>query len=347
MRSVAYVLAQYPVPSQTFVHAELVALRRLGFDVHVVAHEAGPGDVSFGDGPDGHPLPLDHVGLQNAAALLHRFDHLHGHFADFGVRVLAPLAQRAERPFSFTCHAYDLFRRDAAVRPEEWRAVAPHVQKVVAISRFHREFLLARGVPDSRIAIIPNAAALADLFLTAPESPRQLRKVLAVGRPVAKKGFGVLVQAWARARQIVPDLELDIIGGAGLVENPPPGLRLWPMCDWPQVVAAMKAADVIVAPCVVAPDGDMDGIPTVLAEAGALRRPVIASHVSGIADLIADGVNGLLVPPGDVHALTMALVRLAQRPAELTRLGAAGPMLAAAHDADVVARRLVHEAFAA
>ncbi len=347
MRRIAYVVAQYPVPSQTFVHAEIVALRRLGFEVEVVALQRGPEGVTFGDGPDGVPLTPVHVGRAGAAAALARFDHLHGHFADFGVRALAALAAEAGRPFSFTAHAYDLFRHDAAVTPREWAAVAGSVQRVVAISRFHRDFIRDRGVPLDKITVIPNAAALAALMRNAPAAPRALHKVLAVGRPVPKKGFSVLVSAWARARVSVPGLELDIIGGEGLVVDPPAGLRLWPMTDWGRTMEAMRRADVVVAPCVVAPDGDMDGIPTVLAEAGALRRPVIASRLSGIPDLVADGVNGLLVPPGDVNALAMALVRLAQRPAELTRLGDAGPALAAAHDADVVARRLLHEAFAA
>lgn len=354
MPSVAYVLARYPVASQTFVHAEMVALRRLDFDVHVFAHHAGEGDVRFGEGPDGDPFPLQHQGLFSAGgpdtvavAKLHGYDHLHGHFADFGVRVLSPLAEAAVRPFSFTAHAYDLFRRDAAVRPEEWRSLSPKLRRIVAISRFHRDFLVSRGVPAERIAVIPNAAALAELLGGASPAPTQLRRILAVGRPVAKKGFAVLVQSWAQLRAHHPGIELDIIGGEGLVVDPPPGLRLWPMLPWTQVVEAMKRADVVVAPSVVAADGDMDGIPTVLAEAGALRRPVIASNLSGIGDLVVHGVNGLLVPPGDVHALTMALSRLAQRPAELQRLGNAGPQLAACHDADVVAARLQREAFAA
>lgn len=354
MSSVAYVLARYPVDSQTFVHAEMVALGRLGVDIRVFTHQRGEGDVRFGDGPDGAPLPIEHVGLfaggtpdPVAVAKMHGIDHLHGHFADFGVRVVTPLAEAAARPFSFTAHAYDLFRRDAAVRPEEWRALSPKLRRVVAISRFHREFLISRGVPAARIAVIPNAAALADLLQAAPPAPTRLRRILAVGRPVAKKGFANLVQAWAQLKTQHSTIELEIIGGAGLVADPPPGLRLSPMMPWTQVVAAMKRADLVVAPCVVAPDGDMDGIPTVLAEAGALRRPVVVSNLSGVGDLVAHGVNGLLVPPGDVHALAMAFCRLAQRPDELQRMGNAGPTLAACHDADVVAVRLQREAFAA
>jgi glycosyltransferase involved in cell wall biosynthesis len=344
MRDVAYVLGEYPVPSQTFVHAELFALRAAGVSVDVIAHKRGPEGVVFGDGPDGQPFEVRHVGLDagadgsaDVATVLSDYRHLHTHFADFGVRVLGPLAARAKRPWSFTAHAYDLFRRDAAVRPEEWAALPDSCRKVVTISRFHKDFIAARGVRPERIAVVPNAARLEGLLAGAPAAPTMLRNILAVGRPVAKKGFGVLVQAWARARARAPGLTLTIIGGEGLVAEPPEGLVLTPMLPYAQVLAAMAACDLVVAPSVVAPDGDMDGIPTVLVEAAALRRPVIASLVTGVGDLVCDGVNGLLVPPGDMEALVAALLRLAARPQELARMGTGGPMLAAAHDARRVA----------
>jgi colanic acid/amylovoran biosynthesis glycosyltransferase len=348
MTPLAYVLPEYPVPSQTFVHAELAALRAAGIPVEVVAHRRGP-DTAFGAGPDGVPLPIAHEGLERpeTIAALRGYRHLHTHFGDFGVRVLQPLADRVDRPWSVTVHAYDLFRADAAVRPDEWAALGPRCTRVVAISRFHASFLKERGVPAERIAVIPNAARLVDLLASAPPAPTRLRKVLAVGRPVAKKGFPNLVRAWAQARAAVPDLELTIVGGAGLVDAPPPGLTLTPMWPYERVLAEMAGSDLVVAPSVVAPDGDMDGIPTVLVEAAALRRPVVASAVTGIGDLVCDGVNGLLVPPGDVSSLAAALVRLAARPAELQRLGTGGPTLAAAHDARRVTERLQSQVFAA
>jgi len=275
------------------------------------------------------------------------FDHLHGHFADFGLRTLAPLAEAAGRPFSFTAHAYDLFRRDACVTADELAALPSLCSKIVTISRFHRDFLVDRGVSPDRVAVIPNAARLADLLRAAGAPPTQLRRILAVGRPIPKKGFAHLVQAWARIAAGCPGLELTILGGEGMVEDPPAGLHLRGMVPYAEVLAEMGKADLIVAPCVIAPDGDMDGVPTVLAEAGALRRPVLATTLSGIPDLVVHGVNGLLVPPGDEDALASALLRLYRRPAELTLLGSGGPALAACHDASVVAAALHHEVFAA
>jgi len=341
--SVCYVLAEYPVLSQTFVHAEMIALRAAGVAVGVVAHQAGDASLRFGSGADGVPLPLLHVGLtpsDELDAVLGEFDHLHGHFADFGVRILQPIADRIDKPFSFMAHAYDLFRQDSAVTPSEWANLSDRCVKIATISRFHRNFISDRGIPRDRIALVPNAARLSALIARAPEPPTSLRRILAVGRPTPKKGFQELVDAWQIARASVPELELEIIGCPPLGLEAP-GLTIHGLRPYDEVLDAMASADLVVASCIEAPSGDMDGVPTVLAEAGALRRPVVASRLSGIPDLVAPGVNGLLVPPGCANSLAMALIRLAQRPSELTRMGLAGPRLAACHDASVTARRLI------
>jgi glycosyltransferase involved in cell wall biosynthesis len=344
--AIAYALAEYPALSQTFVHAELAALRAQGLQVEVIANRAGPADLRFGPGEQ--PLPVREVPFDGSALAdaLRGYTHVHTHFADWAVRRVGPAAAAAGVPWSFTAHAYDIFRKDAAVQPHEWRALPPGLRAVVTISRFHRDFLTRQGAPADRVVVLPNAVRLDGLLSRAPAPPTQLRRLLAVGRPVAKKGFATLLHAWAQARMAAPDLTLEVIGGAGMLDAPPAGLVLSPLRPYEDVLDAMAAADCVVAPCVVAPDGDMDGIPTVLVEAGALRRPVIASDLSGIGDLVCDGVNGLLVQPGDVDALKLAMLRLYARPAEVQRLGAGGPPLAASHDARRVAARLRAEVFA-
>jgi glycosyltransferase involved in cell wall biosynthesis len=75
---------------------------------------------------------------------------------------------------------------------------------------------------------------------------------------------------------------------------------------------------------VVTADGDRDGIPNVLTEAMASGIPVISSRISGIPELIRDGVNGVLVPPCDPRALADGLHRLLADSSEAGRLGSAG-----------------------
>jgi glycosyltransferase involved in cell wall biosynthesis len=77
---------------------------------------------------------------------------------------------------------------------------------------------------------------------------------------------------------------------------------------------------VFVLPCLIADDGDRDGIPNVLVEAAATGVPIVSTHVSGITELVADGETGCLVPPRDPVALAAAVERLLDSPDLRARL---------------------------
>src|SRR5207302_1817304 len=91
-----------------------------------------------------------------------------------------------------------------------------------------------------------------------------------------------------------------------------------------QVAAAMRTASLVVLPCVVAADGNVDALPTVLLEAMACGLPVVSTALSGIPEIVADGETGYLVPPGDPAALAAAMRRLLEDCALAERLGRAG-----------------------
>jgi len=91
-----------------------------------------------------------------------------------------------------------------------------------------------------------------------------------------------------------------------------------------EVIAAYGGADLFVLASRVAADGDRDGLPNVLLEAGALELPVVASRIGAVSELVEDRVNGRLVPPDDPAALAAALVALIGDPAARLRLGRAG-----------------------
>jgi len=150
--------------------------------------------------------------------------------------------------------------------------------------------------------------------------------VLAVGRLVEKKGFRYLVEAAAHARGV----HVVIAGGGDLredlermaVSRGAPVALVGPL-DRETVAAAMAAADIVAVPSVVDRAGNVDGLPNVLLEALGAGRAIVASRVAGIPDVVEDGVNGCLVPPGEPLALAEVLTRLAQDPGERERLGRA------------------------
>jgi len=85
-----------------------------------------------------------------------------------------------------------------------------------------------------------------------------------------------------------------------------------------------QGATLFVLPCLLLDNGDRDGIPNVLAEAMAMGIPVVSTAISGIPELIDDGVDGLLVPARDSAALASATRRLLDSHELRRRLGAAG-----------------------
>lgn len=153
--------------------------------------------------------------------------------------------------------------------------------------------------------------------------------VLGLGRLVAKKGFGVLLEAWPAVLRDHPRATLAIVGYGDLrpaLEEQAAALgiadsvRFLGQLERAKTAAAVAAADVFALPIVR--DG-VDGLPNVLLEAMGAGRAVVASRVAGVPDVVDDGVHGLLVPERDPGALAAALGRLLGDPALAARLGAA------------------------
>lgn len=128
-----------------------------------------------------------------------------------------------------------------------------------------------------------------------------------------------------------------VIGEVGAADR----IRLGGAGSPDEVAGALAAADVLLAASVTAPDGDQEGIPVAIMEAMAAGLPVVSTFHSGIPELVEDGTTGLLVPEGDVDALTEALRSLAHDPERRRALGAAGRLVVAErHHADVLAHEL-------
>ncbi|PDV97553.1 glycosyltransferase [Candidatus Chloroploca asiatica] len=152
--------------------------------------------------------------------------------------------------------------------------------------------------------------------------------VMGMGRLVAKKGFGVLLEAWPEVLRLHPEARLVIIGYGDLreaLERQVSALGLTQRVHFAGQLERQRAstyvaaADVFALPIVR--DG-VDGLPNVLLEAMGAGRAIVASRVAGVPDVIDDGVNGLIVPERDAPALAQALLRLMDDPALAHRLGA-------------------------
>ena len=177
--------------------------------------------------------------------------------------------------------------------------------------------------------------------------PRDPVRLLAVGRFQPKKGYATLLDAVARVQAAVT---LTVVGYGPLetaLRARAEALGLAARVTWagaldqPAVRARYRASDLLLLASEVAADGDRDGLPNVVVEALSQGLPVVATRAGAIPELVADGIHGRLVPPGDAVAFGAAIEELARDPDARHRMGAAGiQRVAAGWDLETGAERL-------
>ena len=256
-------------------------------------------------------------------------EHVHAHFATFPATAAWTIRELTGIEFSFTVHAHDLFVHQLLLR--EKLVAARFVRVISALARQR----LIEVAPESagkielvRLGVDPARYAAAP-FAEAGEPPL----LLTIASLEEYKGLDVLVEACAELARRGVRLRAAIVGrgrlrgelgrtidGHGLTE----AVRLLGPRTEDEVAELLRHAAVVVQPSVVARSGQMEGIPVALMEAMAAARPVVASRLSRIPELVEDGRHGWLVPPGDAHALAGALAAALGDPAEAERRGRAG-----------------------
>lgn len=265
--------------------------------------------------------------------------HLHGHFCH-GVATITWFASRLTGlPYSFTAHAKDIYQPD--LNPGRLLERKMSGARFVATCTCANADVLRRrhARPQEVHAIYhgldtdvfrPALRAKADDTGAASEPPL----ILSVGRFVEKKGFEHLVMACARLRESAIPFRCAIVGEDGparagieaLVREH--GLQdhveLHPPMTQDRLRHLYARAHLFALPCQVMADGDRDGFPNVLAESMAMGVPVVTTAISGIPEMIDDGVHGLLVPERDPRALAIALARLLLDPTQHAAIAAAG-----------------------
>jgi glycosyltransferase involved in cell wall biosynthesis len=190
-------------------------------------------------------------------------------------------------------------------------------------------FVLAEERPDpAKLTVIPNGIRIAQPP-PAPERPAGVppgaRVVGLVGRLDWKKAYSDVMQAAVRVRASHPDVEFVVIGDGplrGEIASQAARLGLAPhlhlLGELSPVAPLVRGFDVFVISSII------EGMPNALLEALALERPVVATRVGGIPEIVTHGESGLLVPPANPAALADAIIRLLDDPRLAAACGAAG-----------------------
>jgi phosphatidylinositol alpha-mannosyltransferase len=229
-----------------------------------------------------------------------------------------------------------LYTLEARVCAAVWR----RIDLCLAVSRAAAASIESR-IPR-RVRVIPNGVDRAVFDEAPPNGRGPRRRLLFVGRLERRKGFGTAVQAFALLAARFADLDLVAVGDGAdrsVPDRLPAGIRgrvvMRGALGRAAVPGEYRAADVFVAPAL---GSESFGI--VLLEAMSVGVPVVASDISGYREVVRNGVDGLLVPPGDAKAVAEAVERILAEPGLAARLRASAMRRVLEFSWETVAKRV-------
>ena len=235
---------------------------------------------------------------------------LHAHFAGMAARTAYWIKKFFGVEFSLTVHANDIFApRDFEISLTNLFEAA---SSIVTVSDF--------AVAQLQQKFPRNAAKFHRVYngLDVEHFPRatfasEIPLIISIGRLIEKKGFADLIAACG---QLPRDFRCEIIGEGPLEESLRSQIRelglenrvrLIGPATQQEIAARLAEANVFALPCLIARDGDMDNLPTVIMEAMAAGLPVVSTSIAGIPEMVQPDFNGELVPPGDARQLAKAI----------------------------------------
>ncbi len=255
---------------------------------------------------------------------------LYAHFLHTPASVTRYAAMIRGLPWSFSAHAKDIWTSedwDLSEKLDPAMGGAAFGATCTAFGADHLRELANGGTPVHLIYHGLDFARFPDPPDRLPRDGNAPLTLLSVGRLVEKKGFDRLIAALA----LLPadlDWRWVHIGGGTLSESLQASaqeLGVADRIDWqgaraqPDVITAMRGADLFVLPSRVAADGDRDGLPNVLMEAALQRLPILSTPVSAIPEFITTGVHGTLSDDAP-EALAASITALAAEPERAARM---------------------------
>jgi colanic acid/amylovoran biosynthesis glycosyltransferase len=262
-------------------------------------------------------------------------DHVHAPWASIDAFVALAAARLLKITYTVQARAYDIHRHTSAVGLGVKLTKATFV---VTNSKYNESALRSRMPPGSekKIHIMYDGI---DLTPFQPHDDAQRNgthvKILSVADLVAPKGLEYLIQACKILKDRGYALSCELIGGRVAMETNyyislqklrkrlslEKEVAFLGKRPFDDVLKKYGEVDIFVLPAVVARHGGRDITPNAIIEAMAMKLPVVSTTSGAIAEVIEDGVSGILVPPRDVEALAEAIIRLTNDPTLRTWLG--------------------------
>ncbi len=315
--NIAYVLRGFPIHSVAFIISEVKWLKENGYNIFVFTNISYKSvDLDFDVKTERYNDTLELESL----LIKYNIDLMHTHFVyPTCTKFTYPIAEKLKIPFTVFAHAYDIFvnENDRNNQIDEI-SKSKYCKGIFTLSRFHKNFLIERGVKEEKIIITKQAS---DYEITSiKEKDNKIKKVIAISRFVEKKGLDVLIDAAKLLED--KEYEFSIYGFGDLkkdLENQIEELGCTNIAikgELPhnEVKNILCESDLLISPCKVAKNGDMDGFPTIIFESMAVGLPILTTTVSSIPEIIKDRVNGFITEPNNPKKIAEKIVEISEIP---------------------------------
>jgi glycosyltransferase involved in cell wall biosynthesis/protein-L-isoaspartate O-methyltransferase len=260
----------------------------------------------------------------------HRVDVVLAEYGPTGAAVMDACVQ-AGVPLVVHFHGYDAYQKPILEEVgSAYRRMFSVASAIVVVSHEMKQQLHSLGAPEEKVFY--NVCGV-NSALFSGGNPANARPVcIAVGRFVDKKTPHLTILAFKEVVGKCPDARLIMVGDGPLLDSSKQLARALGIAEavefsgvrpHAEVAAMLRQARMLVQHSVRAADGDSEGTPVVVLEAGATGLPVIATDHAGIRDVVVDGQTGFLVKEGDVGGMAECMIRLVEEPALANRLGKA------------------------
>jgi L-malate glycosyltransferase len=271
------------------------------------------------------------------------FDVLHCHGAYPPAYVGATLKRLLKIPMVVWPHGSDIlpgeFIRANARLERRLRRALTAADLVIAQSEFLKREILSLGVPEARIRLIPNGVHVAEFqpVTSAPSLPYPY--ILAMGSFSHKKGFDVLLRAFASVAAEDPSIHLVMAGAGKELTAYTALVGAHDMLDRVHFVGIVEGVCKIqlYQHCLFfVCSSRREPFAVVNLEALAAGKPLVATAVGGNVEVVSEGGNGFLVSPDDPEALSRRILTLLKDPALRARMGRLSSDLARSYDWQVI-----------
>ena len=288
-----------------FIRRPVVTLKALFYMLHVYP-KLGNGTEAYLD-----IRPFFH----------NQIDVLHAPFSTSQILdKLYLFAKSLNVPYTLSFRAHDMYEGNVLEELKKRMHIIREASQLITIAEYNKNYLQDNLNLHKNIELIHGAVNID--FFTGNTTKRSPNSIIAVCRLAEQKGLLYLLEACHILQKRGVDYDCTIIGEGDQKKECEmfvdrlkiPNIRFINFLIQPEIIKYLESAAVFVMPCVIAADGKRDILANALKEAMAMKVPVITSNICGIEELVEDGINGILVPPGNPEAVADAILKLFSNP---------------------------------